>query len=57
MLFAAAGWTDSQERADDGSSEGTQQKTDSDKSQSVDAIIKRLVKYKDDNKKLKSILK
>ena len=28
-----------------------------DKSQSMDAIIKRLVKYKDDNKKLKSILK
>ena len=57
VLFAAAGWSDSQERGDDGSSEGAQQKSDSDRSQTVDAIIKRLVKHKDDNKKLKSILK
>lgn len=56
VLFAAAGQSDS-ERMDDASSEGKQQKSDGEKNQSMDAIIKRLVKYKDDNKKLKSVLK
>ncbi len=54
-LFAAAGQSDQQ--ADDNSSEGKQKATESGNNQSMDAIIKRLVKCKDDNKKLKSILK
>lgn len=55
VLFAAAGQSDQQ--ADDNSSEGKQKATESGNNQSMDAIIKRLVKCKDDNKKLKSILK
>ena len=55
VLFAASNQTEGQ---DDNSSEGKRdQRSDSDKNQSLDSVIKRLVKYKDDNKKLKLILK
>ena len=54
VLFAASNQT---ENNDDVSSEGKDKRSESEKNQSMDAIIKRLVKYKDDNKKLKLILK